>query len=84
MGSADIIATIGVSIFLAAFVLNVAGRLATDNGLYLWMNLVGALLACAASVLISFYPFVVLEGAWAAAATIGLIRQHLARERASA
>jgi hypothetical protein len=38
------------------------------------MNVVGATLACVASVLLDFVPFAVLEGAWAAVASIELVR----------
>jgi hypothetical protein len=57
-----------------AFVLNLAGRLERDRPAYLWLNLVGAGLACLASALILFVPFIVLEGVWALAALVGLLR----------
>ena len=36
--------------------------------------MVGAAVAGVASAMIKFYPFVVLEGVWALAALVGLIR----------
>ncbi len=41
------------------------------------MNLLGAGIACYASVLINFIPFVILEGVWALVAFIALIKSFL-------
>jgi hypothetical protein len=48
-----------------------------DGLVYSLLNLVGAGLACYASWVISFIPFVVLEGVWAAAAAYALVRRPL-------
>jgi hypothetical protein len=74
MDVADIIGAVGVTLILIGFVLNLGGRLGHDDVPYLGLNLVGAAMACASSVLIGFVPFVVLEGVWAAAAAFGLAR----------
>lgn len=84
MDVADVIATVGVTLILIGFLLNLAGRLPSDGAPYLALNLVGSALACASSVAIGFVPFVVLEAVWAAAAAIGLARRAARRERASA
>jgi len=69
-----LVGTVGVGILLFAFFL-VTFRLIGQNGkLYSSLNIVGALLACYASVLIDYIPFVVLEGAWAAVACVGLAK----------
>ncbi|MCH8052404.1 MAG: hypothetical protein IIC86_10350 [Chloroflexi bacterium] len=70
------IASVGVALILLAFVLNLLGRLGRTSVVYLWLNLIGATIACIASAMIQFYPFVVLEGVWAIAALIGLIRSR--------
>ncbi len=70
-------------LILIGFVANLAGRTGSDSVPYLALNLVGAAMACASSVLIGFVPFVVLEGAWTAAAAFGLARWALG-QRASA
>jgi hypothetical protein len=72
---ANIIGTIGVALLLAAFVLNLLNVLRPDGFVYSVLNLVGAGLACYASWVIDFIPFVVLEGAWAAAAAFALVRR---------
>jgi hypothetical protein len=76
----DIIGSIGVALILIAFLLNLAGRLDRQSATYLVLNLVGAVLACLASFLVPFWPFVLLEGVWALAAAAGLAQ--LWRQRA--
>jgi hypothetical protein len=71
---------VGVALILVAFVLNLSGGLERDRPAYLWLNLVGAGLACLASALILFVPFIVLEGVWALAALVGLLRARAVRE----
>ena len=66
------IATVGVSLLLIAFALNLRGLLATRSPLYQGINAVGAALACLASAMIGFVPFVVLEAVWLAVALSAL------------
>jgi hypothetical protein len=61
----DILGTIGVIMMLAVFILNIADQLSNDSPIYIVANLIGASLACAASIMISYLPFVFLEGTWA-------------------
>lgn len=74
MKASDIIASIGVIILLIAFLLNLTNKLSSQNKLYSLLNLIGAGTCCYASYLVSFYPFVVLEGVWAFVALISLFR----------
>jgi len=74
---ANLVGTIGVALLLAAFVLNLLHMLRADGFAYSVLNLVGAALACYSSWLISFMPFVVLEGVWALAAAYALVRVPL-------
>ena len=69
-----LIASLGVGILLAAFFLNLIKVWAADSRPYLLANFLGAALSCYASWLISFVPFVVLEGTWSTVALVGLIR----------
>ncbi|MFA5901236.1 MAG: hypothetical protein WC829_19210 [Hyphomicrobium sp.] len=71
---ATIIGFTGVGLLLLAFVLNLAKLLKAESIPYLALNLVGASLAGLSSWLIDFMPFVLLEGTWAAATLIALIR----------
>lgn len=65
MSDSDIVGTIGVTMMLAAFLLNIADKLSNDSPFYICLNLIGGCFACAASIMISYTPFVILEGTWA-------------------
>ena len=72
MKGADILASIGVIILLIAFLLNLYKKLPAHSTVYKLLNFLGAGICCIASYLISFYPFVVLEGAWSFVALLSL------------
>ena len=74
---ANLIGTIGVTLLLAAFLLNLLKRMSADGYAYSALNLVGAGLAFYSSYLIDFVPFVVLEGVWTIAAAFALGRKAL-------
>jgi hypothetical protein len=74
MRAADWVGSIGVGMLLLAFVLNLTRRLEAGAPAYRALNLAGASLACWASVMIDYAPFVVLEGVWALAALAALLR----------
>lgn len=65
--------TIGVSILLIAFLLNITGRIFKEGFWYLFLNAVGAGTACLASVMLRYWPFVILEGCWTVVSAIGLL-----------
>ena len=75
---ATLIGFVGVALLLIAFLLNLFKLLRSDGHLYMSLNLVGAGLACYSSYLISFMPFVVLEGVWAMVALAAIARALLA------
>lgn len=64
MNYSDWIGFIGVSILLVAFFLNLLNKLHKDSYAYILMNIFGAGIACLASVLINYLPFIILEGSW--------------------
>lgn len=82
MSMGEWIGSAGVALLLMAFALNLLGRLGHASRVYQSMNAVGAGLACYASFLIGFFPFVVLEGSWCAVALIFLARSERSRETA--
>jgi len=65
MNQNDIIGTIGVGIILIAYVFNNFSVIKKNGNLYFMLNIIGASIACYASYLIGYIPFVVLEGIWA-------------------
>jgi hypothetical protein len=74
MKTSDIIASIGVIILLAAFLLNLYKKIAPESKTYTLLNFVGAATCGFASYMISFYPFVILEGIWAAFALFSFFK----------
>lgn len=78
MNYSSIVGGIGVTLLLAAFFLSLFRYITQESRIYIFLNIIGAGLSCYASVLISYWPFVVLEGCWslvALAALIGKKRQ---------
>jgi len=70
MKPSDIIASLGVIILLIAFLLNLYKKVSPQSRAYAFLNFIGAATCGFASYMISFYPFVVLEGIWAAFALV--------------
>lgn len=80
---ATVIGFIGVALLLLAFVLNLFRVLRSDSSLYMFLNLIGAGLACYSSYLILFMPFVLLEGVWALVAFAGFMRSLFSGAKAT-
>ena len=72
----DFIGTIGVGIILVAYFLNIFSFIKKDGELYFVMNIVGASLACYASLLINYIPFIILEATWAIVSLFGMINLY--------
>ncbi len=64
MSYSSIIGSLGVTLLLAAYFLNLFRYIPQGGRLYILLNILGAGLSCYASVLIRYWPFVVLEGCW--------------------
>jgi hypothetical protein len=70
----DIIGTLGVGLILIAYFLNIFTFIEKDGKLYFVMNILGASLACYASLLINYKPFIILEGTWAIVSIFGFLK----------
>jgi hypothetical protein len=73
---ADIIGSVGVFILLLAFVLNLLNKISRENISYILMNAIGAGLACYASYLISYIPFILLEAVWTLVSVIAVLNYY--------
>ena len=82
MNLSDWIGFSGVTILLIAFLLNLLNKISANSLAYVVMNMVGAGLACAASVMINYIPFIILEGAWTLVSVITLVRIILSKKTA--
>lgn len=72
----DIIGLVGVCILLLAFFLNLTGKMDKDSLIYIVLNILGAGIACLASILINYMPFIILEGTWTLVSVWGLINYY--------
>lgn len=70
----DWIGFTGVSILLIAFFLNLRDVIGKDSLTYILLNIIGAGIACLASVLINYLPFVILEGCWTIVSIFSLVQ----------
>lgn len=72
----ELIGTIGVGLILVAYFLSTFKMISSTSTLFFLLNIVGAGLACYASWLIKYWPFVILEGVWCLVSVIGLVRRQ--------
>ncbi|MFN8325966.1 hypothetical protein [Flavobacterium sp.] len=70
----DSIGAIGVGIILLAYFLNIFSFIKKDGNFYFILNIIGASIACFASYLIHYMPFIVLEATWAIVSILGLFK----------
>jgi uncharacterized membrane protein YraQ (UPF0718 family) len=82
MNVIDWIGALGVFQILLAYFLSVLKKINTTDLLFILLNLFGASMACLASVLLAYYPFVVLEAIWAMISLFSLIK-YISRNRKS-
>ena len=69
----DWIGFLGVFQILLAYVLNVTGKANNTSLTFILLNLIGASMACLASILLNYWPFIILEGVWALVSLYSLI-----------
>ena len=74
MALSDWIGTIGVTLLLIAFALNIAKKITPESKTYLTLNILGAALAGISSYMIQFWPFVILESVWVIASGAAFIK----------
>ena len=70
----DIMGSVGVALILIAYFLNTESLIPVNGKLFYVINIIGAVLACYASFLIGYWPFVILEGTWTLVSIYGLMR----------
>jgi dolichyl-phosphate-mannose--protein O-mannosyl transferase len=74
MNLADWTGAAGVFLILLAYILSLFRWLEVRSKTYALMNFLGASLACLASWMIDYLPFILLEGTWALVSLIALLR----------
>jgi len=74
MAISDVLGSIGVTLLLIAFLLNLKNVVLPSNKWYIFLNIFGAALCGYSAYLINFYPFVILESVWVIAAFSSLFK----------
>ena len=74
MNHIDWIGFVGVFQILLAYILNVLEKLKNKDLTFILLNLLGAAMACLASVLMNYLPFILLEGVWALVSLFSLYK----------
>ena len=72
----QVVQVLGSLLILVAFIGAQRGRLSTASPLYLWLNLVGAVVLAVLAARERQYGFLLLESVWAFVAAQSLIRQR--------
>ena len=79
MTMTDWTGAIGVTLLLVAFFLNLTGRIGKESFAYLFLNVIGAGIACLASVMLRYLPFIILEGCLTLVSAVGLVAYLMKR-----
>lgn len=74
MNATDWIGAVGVGLILTAYLLQTIGFLNNQGKWFFIINAIGASLACYASWLLNYWPFVILEGTWVMVSVYGLFK----------
>lgn len=74
MNTIDWLGFIGVFQILLAYILNLIGKIKNTDLTFILLNLIGAAMACLASIFMEYIPFIILEGVWTFASIISLLK----------
>ncbi|MCF8273520.1 MAG: hypothetical protein K9I95_06780 [Flavobacteriaceae bacterium] len=74
MNFIDWIGFLGVFQILLAYVLNVMGKISNNSFIFIILNFIGASMACLASILLNYWPFIILEAVWALVSLYSLFK----------
>ncbi len=71
----DWLGALGVFQILIAYILNLRSIIKTSDWSFIILNITGAAMACAASILLNYWPFIILEGIWTLTSIIAVINK---------
>lgn len=75
MNLVDWLGALGVFQILLAYLLNLSHKVKTSDWSFILLNTIGAGMACLASVLLEYWPFIILEGVWMLVSIISLFKK---------
>lgn len=70
----ELLGSLGVTLLLIAFGMTLLKKWQQESLPYILLNITGAALACASSVLIHFIPFIILEATWTLVSVVALVK----------
>ena len=70
----DWIGSVGVGLIRIAYFCSTFRLMLPNSPVFFILNALGAALACLASYLISYWPFVILEATWTIVSLVGFFR----------
>ena len=70
----EVLGSVGVTILLLAFLMNLLQKWKQDSLPYILSNIIGAGLSCASSIVIRFFPFIILEATWMLVSVFALLK----------
>ena len=79
MNTIDWLGFIGVAMILLAYILNVTKKVSINDNSFILLNLIGAGIACLASILLNYVPFIILEGVWTLISLISLGKKYVVK-----
>jgi hypothetical protein len=74
MTTIDWIGFIGVFQILLAYFLNVIEKISNKDLSFILLNFIGAGMACLASILLNYVPFIILEAVWTLISFVSLLK----------
>ena len=75
MNLVDWLGALGVFQILLAYLLNLSQKVKTSDWSFILLNTIGAVMACLASVLLEYWPFIILEGVWMLVSIISFFKK---------
>ncbi len=73
----EVIGWSGSAMVVAAYVLNIRGKLKAQSAIYIWLNIVGSILLIAYTFYLQAYPNTVVNLIWVLVAAYSLIKVAL-------
>ncbi|WP_298497783.1 hypothetical protein [uncultured Algibacter sp.] len=74
MTTIDWIGFLGVFQILLAYALNILGKVGNNDLSFILLNVFGASMACLASILLNYWPFIILEAVWTLVSLYALLK----------
>lgn len=79
----EIVGWSGSAMVVAAYVLNIRGKLHAQAALYIWLNIIGSIFLIAYTFYLRAYPNTVVNLIWVVVAAYSLIKVYIQNKKSS-